>query len=190
MASIMRRIGYFLRDRRVAVTTVILCSLAIGAAFFRVYLMNDEWRERSSAFVEQVNSLGKTMKPGEVGVIRISGSYADKIVLMPYGCDRIDIERCFLDRPAAFINDLLKKSRDDRTFPALIWLRNGDIISINPAKFTVGVNVILQSWKVRGDREIRVTKELQSPNGFLSVSLLEDEDAGHPSAAPPAARDR
>lgn len=172
----MRRVGSRLRARQVAVAISLLCLFAVGAIVFRANPMSDEWRELSSDFCELVNTLGTTLEPGGSGVIHVPESdVADELVLLPVGCTRMDLSRRFPDRPTEFIDNLLTLSRDDRICPALIWLRNGSVISVNPAKFTVGVNLTLQSWKTRGRRGITVTKELQSTNGFLSVSLSEEK---------------
>jgi hypothetical protein len=64
-------------------------------------------------------------------------------------------------------------SQDDRRCPALIWLRDGEVASVNRANFKVGLNAKLQSWRLQQSREIQVSKELQSPNSFLSLNLME-----------------
>jgi len=139
---------------------------------FRARSTNDEWQTLSAELVAQVNTLGTTLVRGGVGTIRVSKSGADELVLRPAYCNRDTLTAHFPDRPSAFINEFPAPSGGDR----LVWMRGGRTLSINPAKFTVGMNVTLVSWALNGVREIKVVKESQSPNGFLSLNLLEDSE--------------
>jgi hypothetical protein len=170
----MWRLRLYIHGRRAGAIAALLGSLAIAAAILSVSWTNDVWRKRSLSFAQQVNSLGNTLRPGGIGSLKVSASDADELILLPAYCSRIDLNRRFPDRPAAFIDRLMRVSGDDKN-DHLIWLRRNRVISINPVKFTVGLNLEVQSWKVRAGREIRVKKELQSRNGFLSVYFLEDE---------------
>jgi hypothetical protein len=172
----MRRIGLRWSVRRVATILVLLSTLVVGVALLRSKTTNEEWRQRSSAFVEQVNSLGTTLEAGGVGFVHIDECIADQITLMPPYLRKRDIIERFPSRSPAFHDELFSISCDDRISPAIVWLRNGRILSVNPARFTVGVNFALQSWNLKGRSEIRVTKELESPNTFLSVSFLEHDN--------------
>jgi hypothetical protein len=171
----MNKVRFRLDALRVAGIVCFLGSLAIGVAIFRAKSMNEEWQKRSDVFAEQLNSLGTELEPGGVGVIEVPASAADELILLGYGCTRNDLWARFPDRRASFIEDLLRISRDKHTCPALLWLRNGRVISRNGVTIKVGANISVQSWTLQGRRQIKVAKELESPNGFLSVSLLEEQ---------------
>ena len=162
--------------RRVVAILLILGTLAIGAALVSNKLISDEWRKRSISFVEQVNSLGRTLEPGGVSTIHINGLEIDELIYLPAYCDIEELSRYFHGRPASFVNELFSMSGNDHICPALVWLRHGRVLSANPARFSVSVKRALRSWKVRGRREILVKKELQSKNTFLSLIFLEDKD--------------
>jgi hypothetical protein len=48
-----------------------------------------------------------------------------------------------------------------------------EILSINSAKFEVGLNEGLRSWDLNRSREIPMAKEFQSANSFLSLVFIE-----------------
>jgi hypothetical protein len=140
-----------------------------------VYRANETqaaFREPTADFCEQANSLGATLEPGGTGSLHVGASdLADELVFLPVGCSRTELSHRFAKRPSAFVDKLLALSRDDRVSPALVWLKNGAIVSINRARFRVGMNETLNAWRVEHGCEITVTKEAQSPNGFLSISF-------------------
>jgi len=159
--------------RRLGAVIACLCLVAIGGWVFRQWFIDEGWQTLSADFVEQVNSLGATLEPGGIGTINVSSSDADELVLLPAYYHRDALARHFPDKPPKFIDEVVIRSPHEQD--ALIWLRGGKVISINPAKFTVGMNLTVQSWKLNGSREIKVVKETQSPNSFLSLYFLEDD---------------
>jgi hypothetical protein len=81
----------------------------------------------------------------------------------------------FSQLPEGLTESLLKISRDARKCPMLIWLQGGRIRSVHHAEFTVGINFTVQCWKLTTTREIKIKKELDSPNGFLSLVFAEGQ---------------
>lgn len=155
----------------------LLVSLAVGAAVLRAKSGPDRWRARSKAFRSQVNTLGKTLGPGDVGVVRVSASDADELILLPAFCPQEVLVRHFPGRPVSLVDALWTLSRDDRLCPALVWIRGGSVVSINRAGFTTGVdNTFPLSWQVRDGCDIGVVKEWRSANPFLSLVFVRPGD--------------
>ena len=154
------------------IATVLAC-LAIGIAIFRLKSINMEWQKRTDAFVEQLNSLGRGLEPGGIGVIHLPVSDADELIFLGLYCSREMLRDHFPDRSPSFIEVLYGMSWDDHFGASLIWLRNGHVISRNRTAIKVGLDFTVESWTLQGRREIRVAKEKESPNGFLSVYFLE-----------------
>lgn len=153
-----------------------LCTAVVVVALYRQKLRADEWRGRSVEFVEQVNALGEKLEPGGSGVIHVTAGDADELILLPAYSTREALGRSLPGRPPALLERLYEVSGDGHTSPALVWLRGERILSINPAKFTVGLNLTPHSWALRERREIRVTQEAQSPNPFLSLFFHDDSE--------------
>lgn len=164
-----------LRMRWVGLFVVLLFSLLIRILVFPVNVVNDQWKweKHTADFVDQANTLGATLPPGGVGFIKLSPCEVDELLLVPAYCTIEQLRKCLLGLPAQLIDYLFDISNDDRIAPALVWIHEDKVISINRAKFTTGVNFKLKSWKVNACRDIKVIKEKSSPNGFLSISFAE-----------------
>ena len=160
---------------RLLIRFAIICFLFLLVVFvIRGVFVENIWQKRSSSFVKQVNELGATMKPGEVGTIYLADCDADVLVMLPAYCTNAELRDRLSDVPAVCVDMIERLPRDDHTCPALVWLRNGHIVSVNRTIFSVGFNLIPHSWKLDNNNEIRVKKEVRSPNGFLSLYFLED----------------
>jgi hypothetical protein len=161
------------RARSRARTTIVLaflCTLVI-VVLYPQQVQVDKWRDCSSAFIEQVNALGRDLEPGGNGVIHVSAEDADELILLPAHSTREELNRSLPGRRPILIDTLYNVSCDDSTSPALVWLRGRRVLSINPAKFSVGLNSAPRSWTFRRSRDIQVAKEARSPNSFLSLTL-------------------
>jgi hypothetical protein len=144
-------------------------------ALFRLKSINKEWQKRADAFAGQLNALGRGLEPGGIGMIQLPASEADELIFLALACSREVLRDHFPDRSPAFIEDLYRMSWDEHFGASLIWLQNGRVVSRNPVAINVAINLTVQSWTLRGRRQITVAKELESPNGFLSLYLLEEQ---------------
>jgi hypothetical protein len=170
----LEQVVCFLGQRKrsiVTAATALVCLCLIALVFTQG---SRGLAKVSDEFVAQVNLLGPTLAPGAFGTIHVSECAADELILLPAFCDRSALANNFAGRSLQFIDTLYDISRIDQT--KLIWVRRGRMVSINPARFNVGVTATLRSWPLHGSREIRVTKESQSPNGFVSLVFLADGD--------------
>lgn len=162
-----RRISFLL-----LAVVVVLGIIALSAGYKKL-LVKTDWEKRSMSFVGQANSLGAELEPGHVGHITVATCQADELVLLTPYCTQGELERQFSDRPKEFQDQLSDFSHGLRT-PALVWIQNGRILSINRLEFTIPTNLSVKCWDVRGGRIIRIRKEEESPNGFLSIYFLEN----------------
>lgn len=170
----MKQTTRFLSFRKAGAIVMLLAAFTIGILLIRNKNMNDQWNERSMDFVNQVNSLGTNLPSGEVGIINLPPCGADELILLPAYCTREELVRQLPDHQPQFLNDLIGISRNDRISPALVWIRNGEPISINHVKFAVGIKLTLKRWKLHGPYEIKIIKEKHSPNDFQSISFVGD----------------
>ena len=130
----------------------------------------------SDDFAGQVNSLGKNLEPGETGEIHVHAPDADELIVLPYGIPGPAIARRLPNRSTELIDYLDHLSDFDTRTPALIWMRDGEILSANYFHTVVGFHIDLKSWKFQDSLDIEVAKEKTSPNSFLSLYFVEDSD--------------
>jgi hypothetical protein len=161
--------------QKITFVIFIFCFFSLVSLTSRMNARDDEWRNSSLAFIKQVNTLGMTLKPGGSGLIYIPPTKADCLILLPYASTREEIADGLRGQHLENIDDLLSLSRDNNTSPALIWLKNGRIVSINSAKFSVGVNLKMRYWKLDQYKNIQIKKERWSPNSFLSINFLGED---------------
>jgi hypothetical protein len=158
----------------------LLALMALSVAVVQRCRTSSEWQQRSDEFARRINSVGARLAPGGTEAMELHASDADELILLGFACSREQLRARFPRRNSALTEQLVETSWERRRCPALIWLRNGRIISRNRIAFNVAANISVQSWSLQGRREINVTKERNSPNGFLSVSLLEDSEQATP----------
>jgi|GEM_PF-5847172 len=144
-------------------------SISIGTVYCKHLERSNYYQKQTLAFGAQVNFLGETLEPGGVGAIHVADNDADELVLLPAYCSYTELQNSFLTKRSSLIDKLFSISRDDRACPALVWLRNERILSINPVNFKVGIHLTPRIWRLQGSREILLRKESKSPNGFLSI---------------------
>ena len=142
--------------------------------------VKNDWTAISDEFVKQTNTLGMNLNPGAIGTFDVVAPNADELILLPAYCSSSVLEAHFRTRSSEFAQQLLSAARDDRNCPALVWVRDGRIISVNPVQFSVGVDLTLLSWPIHRRRIITVAKELETPNSFFSLRFVDDGSESSP----------
>lgn len=150
--------------------------LATGSLALPSCSADEKWHALSNDFAEQVNLLGQNLEPGETGEIHVHAPDADELIILPYGISRPVIADRLPNRSTEFIEYLDNLSDFDTRTPALIWMRDGEILSVNYLHTVVGFHIDLKSWELQEPLEIVVAKEKTSPNSFLSLYFVEDGD--------------
>jgi hypothetical protein len=162
------------RNRAKTVSTVALIGgIAILAGtsvvYCKVKLRQEAWQRLTSTLVREINSRGGNLRPGEATAIRLPVPDADEVILVDYLCDEARLKQRFSDRPRALLKKIRRIASYEHSCPALIWLRNDDILAITQARFTIGMDYSLESWRFDQNLEIAIRKERSSRNTFLSV---------------------
>jgi hypothetical protein len=166
----VRRVGFLLGG----VTLTLLVVLVIAIYVRHIGSTNRKWIALSVDFVEQANTLGAKLPPAGVGAIRLPQCEADELILLDAYCPRQVLDERLPELSASSRYYLHSIAQDDGFAPVLVWLRCGHVLAINPARFLVGVNFSLNVWQLSGPREIKVIKEKNSSNGFLSIYFVDD----------------
>jgi hypothetical protein len=151
-----------------------------GVALLAVWVSYSMARERvfrkaSDQFDERIAKCYHSFKPGEAGQfeVTIAPGEADQVLYLPKYLEQTDCRAFNLDAGTA---ELLYGISQSHTAPALIWLKDGQIESVQHLKLQVGLSSEgMQKWRVaeNGLVRIHVRKEMQSPNSFLSLEFVE-----------------
>lgn len=136
---------------------------------------------KSKAFVERMQRLGRELSPGGTATFELQTEpmppkVADTLLWLPAFVTKEQIAEDFPIVEKSTIAKLATMAADDRTAPALVWLYEGRIVASSVGNLGVGVNSKIVSWKVDDSIEITVTKEVSSPNGFLSLEFVPPKD--------------
>ncbi len=131
-----------------------------------------DWEGMSSDFTQQVNSIGTTLEPGQIGSIRIAASPATELILLPAYCTIDDLTPIFRDCPNGMLERLAAIQHSKKS-PVLLWVESSKVLFTADLKLKIGVNLCAKRWDIRGGKQIQVRKEEQSSNGFLSVYFLD-----------------
>ena len=110
--------------------------------------------------------------PGQFGQFTVPASSATELVLLPAYYTLDDLTPHFRDCHKEWLEMLLATSQNKK-LPVLLWIRSGTILFAYDLRFEVAANLVVKRWDIRNGRQIRLSKEEQSSNGFLSVFFLD-----------------
>jgi hypothetical protein len=131
-----------------------------------------DWKIASADFAAQLNSIGSALRPGEVGEIAISPSPATELIVLPAYCTFGDLAPHLRDCPKGVVERLLATSCNNRT-PVLLWIRNCEVLFSYDLRPRIAVNLSIKRWHIQNGAQIKLGKEKQSTNGFLSTFFLD-----------------
>jgi hypothetical protein len=133
-----------------------------------------KWNGYSRALCQQIDSLGQTLKPGEIGTVTLAIEGAEKLLLLSCYATSSFLQPCLSDSPPGVAETLEKYASNDRDDFYWVWMSEGKVVAITPAQVSVGLPGTMSPscWPIDDRVTFRVQKHADGGTPYPWLELL------------------